>query len=110
MRWLVLLVQGGISIWLIFLAFWVWLAQFNKYNDLNIIDCDTDAEAVLTICLVLLWSTTLLIWIVNLIFKYRYNDKSLCFVSILSAFLSIALAPKAIELMNYSAELSGKCP
>lgn len=109
MRWLVLLVQSVISIWLLFLALWVWLIQFNKYGDLSIIDCDRDAESVLMTFLILLWLTTLLIWIVNLIFRYRYKDKSFCFLGILSAFLSIAFIPRFVKLMQYNAELAGKC-
>jgi hypothetical protein len=106
---LVFLGQGVISIWLLFLAFWIWAIRFNKYSDLSLVDCDADAEALLNVCFVLLWSTTLLIWISHLIFKYRYKDKSLYFVSVLSAFISIASAPKAFGLMSYSAALLEKC-
>jgi hypothetical protein len=107
MRWAVL---GIITSWLLFLAFWIWLLQFHQYSNLAIIDCDSDVESLLLICFALLWGTTLAIWAINLILKYRYKNTSFCFIGILSAFLSVILLPKFVGLMQYNAELVSKCP
>jgi hypothetical protein len=107
MRWLF---QGALIIWLLFLSLLVWIVQFNEYGDLSIIDCDRDAETVFASFIFLIWLTTLLIWVINLAFKYRYRTKPFCFTGGLSAFLSIAFIPKFIEWLQYNAELSQRCP
>ena len=106
MRWLL---PGAITAWLIVLSLGVWLIQFNKYGDPSIIDCDTDAELVFMLFLVLIWLTMLFIWGINLILKDWNKTRFFWFLGGFSMTCSIAFIPKLIEWINYNAELSKIC-
>ena len=106
MRWLF---QIKITIWLLFIWLVLFIVNFNKYRDLNIIDCDTDAEIIFKLFIILLWLTTLIIWGINLIIKYRYKRKPFLFIGILSITLSIAVIPEFVALIRYDAEISKFC-
>ncbi|MBV6628065.1 MAG: hypothetical protein KI793_34960 [Rivularia sp. (in: Bacteria)] len=81
----------------------------NKYTDLNILDCDTDAEIIFKLFIILLWLTTIIIWGINLITKYRYQRKPLLFIGSLSIVLSIGFIPEFVALIKYDAEVIKFC-
>lgn len=103
-------IQLIITIWLLFLYLWISLVRFNKFDNINILDCDTDAEAVLKLFLILLWLTTLFIWGINLIIIYRKQIKPFLFIGTLSATLSIGFIPQFLALIQYETEISQLCP
>ncbi|PSB23884.1 hypothetical protein [Stenomitos frigidus] len=104
-----LLQQAITTIWLLYLSFYGWLLEFNKYRDPNIIDCDKGAEFLFAVFLALIWLTTLIIWGVNLMLKYWDKTKPFWFSGGLSAALSIAFIPKFIMWIQYNAALPTKC-
>ncbi|AFY55424.1 hypothetical protein Riv7116_2943 [Rivularia sp. PCC 7116] len=103
------LFQITITLWLFFISLVLLLVNFNKYRDLNILDCDTDAEIVFKLFIILLWLTTLIIWEINLISKYRYKRKHFLFIGSLSIALSIGFIPKFVALIQYDAEINKFC-
>jgi hypothetical protein len=103
------LVQLMTMVWVLFLAFWMSIIQFNKYGDLSIIDCDRDGEAFFVLLCYLMGLTMGLIWIGNLILHYGFKRKPLWFSGLFTTLIAIAFIPKVIEWIHYNAALPDIC-
>lgn len=101
----------GFILWIVWLGFWVFAVPFNKYewSETPMVDCDTNAEFVIALCILLICLSTvgILTWI--LIAK-RFLGKNLETIALTFAItLSLYCVFKFYFLVEYSASIEKLC-
>lgn len=99
------------ALWLLWLGLVILIARFNKYDwaDPPILDCDTDAEAAVTLLIWLVWTTTagLATWFAAAKRSLGKNLDTACLAVALC--VSFGSASKYASLLEYNKITATMC-
>lgn len=105
------LILSAVIGWLLWLGFLILIVRVNKYDwaDLPMLDCDTDAQAAVTLFVWLVWITAaaFLAWFYLTKVPFRANFESFTLSIVL--LISIGSAFNYIALLKYDETISLQC-